>query len=357
MKKVMIIIPALGSGGGERLAVSIISKMNKQKFKTKLVVLYPYCQTDNAEFVKREKIDTVYLDKKRGIDLKVISLLKKEINEFNPDIIQTHLYVVAYVLLASPRKIIKYHTVHNVAEKEATGVRRFINFIAFHFGNFTPVAISPYCAKTIEKVYHIKRERIPCINNAVDIQKYYPNRVQHEGIRLINIGRLQPQKNQKLLLRVFSKVNKEIPNTFLQIVGEGELKNELQELAKELDIENKVYFAGQCSDVIIRLNSSDIFIQTSDYEGLPISALEAMACGLPLISTAAGGTVDIVENGVNGYIVGIGDEDELVDRTISLVKNKQLQLKMGQASRIMALDYKIEECAEKYESLYAPNEC
>ena len=91
----------------------------------------------------------------------------------------------------------------------------------------------------------------------------------------------------------------------MTIVGEGELRTEIEKLIQEYGIEQYVSMPGQCGDVQRRLNAADIFVQSSDYEGLPISGLEAMACGLPIISTKAGGTVDIVKNDENGFLVDI----------------------------------------------------
>ena len=191
--------------------------MDPQIIKTKLVVLYPYEDTDNALFAKKNAIDTVYLNKHRGVDFSIVGKLKKEIDTFMPDVIQTHLYVVAYVLLAAPLKIKKYHTVHNVAEKEAFGFRRIINKIAFKFGNFIPVAISPYCAKTIEDVYGIQLKNIPCIMNGVDTSKFVVSPIQHEGTVFINVGRLQSQKNHILLINAFAKVLGKDPTVRLTI--------------------------------------------------------------------------------------------------------------------------------------------
>ena len=352
MKKVMVVIPALGSGGGERLAVSLIANMNREKIHTKLIVLYPYENTENARFAKEQGIETVYLNKHQGVDFSVVNKLKKEIHKFKPDIIQTHLYVVAYVLLAAPLKVKKYHTVHNIAEKEAFGFRRMINRIAFKFGNFTPIAISPYCAKTIERLYGIRLENIPCIMNGVDTDKYSIAPIQHEGTVFINVGRLQMQKNQALLIRAFAQVKEKEKNTKLIIVGEGELRRELEEIIEKYDLKNYVSMLGQCNNVQERLNASDVFVQSSDYEGLPISGLEAMACGLPIISTKAGGTVDIVKNGINGFLVDVGDEDELAQKMIFLAQNKNIREKMGEESRRIVEMFDIEKCTQKYQALY-----
>lgn len=352
MKKVMVVIPALGSGGGERLAVSLISKMDPKKIRTKLIVLFPFEDTENARFVKEKKIDVVYLDKHRGVDFSIIRKLRKEINIFNPDVIQTHLYVVSYVLLAAPRKIKKYHTVHNVAEKEAFGIRRIINRIAFSFGNFVPVAISPHCAKTIEKLYGLRQDKIPCIMNGVDINKYVPEPVQHDGVIFINVGRLQKQKNQALLIKAFAIVHEKEPRAKLVIVGEGELRKELENQINECGLEQCVSLLGQCDDMNKRLNGADVFVQSSDYEGLPISGLEAMACALPIVSTRAGGTVDIVKNNENGYLVAIGDADGLAQKMIILTQDEELRKKMGRVSREIVEELDIGKCAKKYQELY-----
>lgn len=352
MKKVMVVIPALGSGGGERLAVSLIAKMNSQVIKTRLVVLYPYENTDNAIFAKKNAIDTVYLNKHRGVDLSIVGKLKKEIDSFKPDVIQTHLYVVAYVLLAAPLKMKKYHTVHNIAEKEAFGFRRIINRFAFKLGNFIPVAISPYCAKTIEKVYGIQSESIPCIMNGVDTSKYMVSPIQHEGTVFINVGRLQSQKNHALLIKAFAKVVEKEPNVKLVIIGEGELRTEIEKLIQQYKIEQYVSMPGQCDDVQRRLNAADVFVQSSNYEGLPISGLEAMACGLPIVSTKAGGTVDIIKNDKNGFLVDIGNVDELAEKMFFLARNKETCKKMGEESRRIVEMLDIDKCAQKYQSLY-----
>lgn len=352
MKKVMVVIPALGSGGGERFAVTLISKMNPEIIQTRLVVLYPHDNTENSRFAAEHGIDTVYLNKHRGIDFSIIRKLKKEIDEFAPDVIQTHLYVVSYVLLAAPLKMKKYHTVHNVAEKEAFGFRRIINRIAFKLGNFIPVAISPYCAKTIENLYRIPSKNIPCIMNGVDTSIYKVSPIMHSGTVFINVGRLQLQKNHALLIRAFAKVAEKEPNAKLVIVGEGELRKELEKLIEQYGIEQRISMPGLCNDVRERLNAADVFVQSSDYEGLPISGLEAMACGLPLVSTRAGGTVDIIDNNRNGFLVDVGDADGLAQKMIFLASNREIREKMGLESRKMVERLDIDECAQKYQELY-----
>lgn len=345
-----MVIPALGPGGAERIAISIAEEIDATKVEMLVVVLYPYVETIYAREAEEKGLRIIYLNKKRGIDLSIIFKLKKIIKQYNPDVIHTHLYVVAYVLLASPRNIVKYHTVHNVAEKEATGIRRVIMKIAYTIGNFTPVGISPYCVTTIKKIYHLKN--FPCICNGIDTNYYKPCKIEHNGIRFINVGRLQSQKNQSLLIKAFAQIHKMFPNTSLEIIGEGELRPELEDMVDRLNIHNSVVMQGISSEILKKLNESDIYVSTSDFEGLPVSVLEAMACGLPVVATKAGGIIDIVRQGYNGFLVEVGDMEGLVEAMTKLVLDTELRSKLGNNSRTLSLEYDIKSCAQKYQSLY-----
>lgn len=349
-KRVMMVIPTLSPGGAEKMVISIAEKIDTKKIELIIVVLYPYQETIYAKEAANKQLKIIYLNKKQGIDLSIILQLKRIIKKFKPDIIHTHLYSAAYVLFASPRSIPKYHTVHNVAQKEATGMRRLLMQIAYKVGNFTPVAISPYCAQTIEKTYHVKK--IPCICNGIDTEYYRPNKIEHEGIKIINVGRLQSQKNHSLLISVFAEIHSKYPNTTLEIVGEGELRAQLEKDINKLNLSDCVTMQGISDDIRNKLNKADIYVMTSKFEGLPISVLEAMACGLPIVSTKAGGVIDIIEQGSNGFVVEQEDEVGLIEAISKLIVDSELRKSMEEKSREMALKFDINICAKKYQLLY-----
>lgn len=352
MKKVMVIVPTLGTGGGEKMAIDIAAHVDRSLIDITIVSLYPYEETILSQYTERVGLKVIYLHKKLGWDIRIIGELKRIIKEIKPDVIHTHLYVVPYVLLAAKRKTVKYHTVHNVADKEAEGLLRQIMRVAYRFGGFTPVAISQYCAKTFEEVYGRSVETIPTIINGVDINKFKPDRTKHSMIKLINIGRFYPQKNQKMLIKAFSEIHKQCPNTLLEIVGDGYLRSELEAEVRSCGLEDAVIMEGESNSIPKKLNDSDIYVMSSDFEGLPVSVLEAMATGLPIVSTKAGGTVDIVKDSINGLLVPIGDVDALVNAILRLVTNPEERKAMGEESRIMAKSFSIEECARKYQELY-----
>ncbi len=358
MRKVMVVIPTLGTGGGERMALSIIENINAQDMQIRLVSLYPDTDSIFSREAKEKGVDVVYLNKKNGMDFAVVKELRREIRKFNPDVIHTHLYVIPYVMLAAKRKTVKYHTVHNIADKEATGLLRKLQAVAFRHCNFRPVAISPYCAETITDIYGIPADKIPCILNGMDTDRFFPAPVAHEGIRLVSVGRFEEQKNQKLLLTAFQKVVETLPEEeiLLDIVGEGYLRPELEAQADSLGIRDKVLMEGISRDVPGRLNMADIYVQSSDFEGLPVSVCEALACGLPVVATKAGGTVDIVKDEETGILTEIGDKNALADAIVRLIKDGETRRKMAMSAAEFGKALSIKVTAAKYEELYRKND-
>lgn len=349
------ILPSLGLGGGEKLVLDLCKFLNTEIFDVKVISLFPPQSTIYEQIAGTEGIEIIYLNKKKGIDFKIIFSLAKVLRKEKIDIVHTHLYVMPYVLIASVIAGVKIriHTVHNVAVKELDWFRRKIMSIAYRYFNATPVAISDYIQDTIEKEYKISKEKIPCIYNGIDTKSFVHQKVvESNRIKFINVARLTRQKNQRLLLDAFYLALQKRTDLLLEFVGDGELRNVLQDQAQELGIANHVVFRGIQKNIKEILNQSDVFILTSDWEGLPLSVLEAMACGLPVISTDAGGVRDIVKNNENGLIIEIGDVKGVANAIGKLATDKELRKEMGENSLRMAGQYDVRKMTREYETLY-----
>ena len=153
------------------------------------------------------------------------------------------------------------------------------------------------------------------LSNPVDAQRI-PE--QHSGERekvVVAAGRLSPQKNMPLLLKAFAAFSAKHPEYRLRIFGEGELREELTELAKSLNIAQKVEMPGRSTVLLEKMNSAAMFVLSSDYEGMPNVLLEAMCMGMPAISTdcPSGGPKELIEDGVNGLLIPVGDEAALCE--------------------------------------------
>lgn len=157
--------------------------------------------------------------------------------------------------------------------------------------------------------------------------------------KIVTVGRLAPQKNQELLLEAFSIVTKKIPNLCLEIYGKGELLERLQNRCMQLGIDGQVSFKGNVSNVHDCIKDAKAFVLSSDFEGLSNALLEAMAMGLPCISTGCAGSDEIIYSGENGLLVNIGDVDGLSKAIIRVLSDEEFASKIGQNARKIGLLY------------------
>lgn len=144
---------------------------------------------------------------------------------------------------------------------------------------------------------------------------------------IISVGRLEPQKNQKNLIEAFGNIADEIPEYKLVIYGEGPLRNELESLIIQKKMENRVLLPGNTNSIIEELNKSEIFVLSSDYEGMPNALMEAMAMGLACISTdcPCGGPKYLIENDYNGILINVNDVDAIGNSIKLLIDNENMR--------------------------------
>lgn len=150
-----------------------------------------------------------------------------------------------------------------------------------------------------------------------DLPRLWP-----EGPALLAMGRLDPQKNFPLLIRAFAAAGAACPHWRLVILGEGPLRPELEALAAGLGLAGRVHLPGRVDDPFTHLRRAQIFVMSSDYEGFPMSLLEAMSCGLPVVATDCGtGMREIVRPGVDGLLTPVGDEAALARTLTGLMQD------------------------------------
>lgn len=146
---------------------------------------------------------------------------------------------------------------------------------------------------------------------------------------LVTVGRLSAQKNQLLLLKAFSLIRKELPEYQLRIYGEESergVKKMLTEYIEQEQMQDCVLFMGQSSHLEKEIRDASLFILSSDYEGMPNALMEAMAMGIPVISTdcPCGGPAELIEDGVSGLLVPVGDEKELASAIMRVLRGPEL---------------------------------
>lgn len=346
--RVAICIPTTNMGGAETMAAQLAKALNKDLFDVSFIVNHSLDSGRVLDIVKDEKIKIYSLNENQGMSFRALRKMYKLLGIIKPQIIHTHLHTYPYVMTYAIFHHIKIiHTMHNMPIYESTKTgQRILRFLFKHKYAY-PVGISSIITDQIKKVYKLKD--VMTIYNPVDTSKFVPNNENHDKFTFITIGRMSPQKNQALLLKSFSNIVNYDKNVSLIFIGDGELKEELFALTKQLNIENYVKYIGNVSNVECFLNKADVFVLSSIYEGLPMTILEAMSIGLPIISTNVGGVKDVVTD--NGLLVGV-NENELTEAMELIMHSKEKYNYFANNSKKNAKNFNLEKIAEEYEKVY-----
>lgn len=173
-----------------------------------------------------------------------------------------------------------------------------------------------------------------------------------DDILLVTVGRLIPRKALQDLIRVLHTLQN--PNIKLIVIGDGPEKTRLEELAKSLNVSDRIFFFGYVSDEnkFQLLNVSDIYVSSSQHEGFGIVFLEAMASGLPVVCYDNGGQADFLIDQKTGFLVNHGDRELLTRKIEDLCENTELRKRMSQFNRQYIKKFYIATCAQQYQSLY-----
>ncbi len=178
--------------------------------------------------------------------------------------------------------------------------------------------------------------------------------LEKDDFILIYPAELLPRKRQTWLIKTLNELFKENPKFHLLLPGKDSMNGECQKLVNDLNLNDQIHFLGFRKDVPELLAISDLAVSSSKQEGLPVNVMEAMYCGLPLVVTACRGNRDLIENGKNGYIVGINDSKEFCEKVLyfsKLTEEEKEKIKKGNKEIIeqYLLDRVIEDIIEMYE--------
>jgi glycosyltransferase involved in cell wall biosynthesis len=215
--------------------------------------------------------------------------------------------------------------------------------------------------------YLIEREGCPAekavvIPNGVDTARFAPSRDAAAVRRKLGIAvdapvagivaALRPEKNHELFLRMASRIVRKLPAARFLIIGDGPCRGDLERRCSELCLMENVLFLGSRDDVPKLLAVMDVFVLTSHIEANPISILEAMSVGLPVVSTNVGSIHEAVRDGETGYLIPAGDSAQLAERVLSLLADAQKRTAMGAAARASVIErWSIESMVHGYEQL------
>lgn len=362
--RIAIILPGLGMGGAERVATSLSNWIAKNK-TDEIYFINMGENTHNFELDKNVKVYHKNYDTKAIKGFKPVVLLKKlklkidfvnnTLNEIKPDVIFEMLYLPLFFVLPYKRK--HKNDVVIIGSERANPKAKNIKFDIKIMSKICPKMCDGYIFQTerVKQMFSKKIQEKSCvIPNAVS-NPYMMGIIETRREKVIsNMGRLENQKGQDVLIKAFNIVQKEHPEYKLVIYGEGSKRKKLKNLIEELNLKDKVTLAGKVKKAILEVNKSEIFVFTSRFEGMPNALMEAMACGLPCISTdCIAGPSEIIENGKNGILVEVDNVEQIAQKINFLIENKEKAKQMGNEARKILETHSTDKIFEKYYNYFS----
>ena len=352
MKIVQIINSLRSRGGAEVFVVSLCEELSKRKNTQVIVVtLYEGIHKTFNEVLTRSGVLVKTISKKSSHDFKSSKRLRKLLLQLNPDIVNSHLSVPATYLFAFKNKKTPwkyFHTIHSDAYFDSNKLGKIAIKSLLKRNNISLIGISTKISKTIEKLYRVKPSFT--IFNGVSISDFVFKKTKKE-FDLICVASFRTEKNHKMLFDLVKEIS-----TFCKIkllcIGSGELFEKSMNYLDAINCRKFVVCPGAVEDVYKYLALSKIFILTSTVEGNPISILEAMNAGLPIIAPKIGGIPDVVVDGINGFTFGSNNFNEAKKCILHLLDNEQLIKKISIQNRIDVKKHSIRECCNKYLNAY-----
>lgn len=346
--KLAMVISSLEIGGAEKMVVDLIKDL-KEEIEVKLFIIKKNFNSCFDQEVKKSGISVQYFNHKiKVFSLLVAFRLKKALDEYRPDIIHTHLKASTYICFYNIfNKNFKWiHTIHTIPKVDTKILRRLFFKKLYNNNRINLVTVSPSIKKDASLLY--KNAKVRNINNGVNLDIFKPIR-KSNNVTLICVGRLEAVKNYEYIILEVSKLVKVIDINKMYIVGNGSKKEQLVALIKEYGLDSIIEIIAYTDKVNMYLNSSDIFINASFYEGMSLSVIEALASGLIVIASTA--SKDIVKNEENGFIIDF-NSDSLFNKLKEVISKINSLDDIRLRAVDSAKEYSITKMKDEYLKLY-----
>ncbi len=361
--KIMHLIGSVSIGGAQRLVLEMAGHTSKVDYEVHICAFGPVKNETFLVELNSLNLPVIHIQSRKFYNPSVLWKIIKYVRQKKIDLIHTHLTDADIIgrLVSLFTGVPVLGTIHNEPKSfmKLRIDKRVLNKITAKYCTTHLVVVSGCLREQFIAEWAIPDEKISTIYNAVDIDIYLQapaeRRLQTSNSKftITNVGRLSKQKAQHILLEAAQMVIAHFPDTQFLFVGQGKLEQDLKNLTHELGLERNVVFMGVRRDVADILASTDIFVLSSLWEGLPLSAIEAMASACATVLTDVGGNRELIEPGKSGLIVPPGDSDALADAIISLLEQEEVRLSIGRAARARVRGkFNLSLMVKQYEEVY-----
>jgi glycosyltransferase involved in cell wall biosynthesis len=360
--KILQLLVTMPVGGAEIMVADIAAGLDPAKFEVAVACLGEPGPMGEELRRQGKQVVSLGLDIKRTAAFSLVRRVRELLKEIRPHILHTHLYHanlygrLAALGLGLPGVVATIHNIYSRVKRH----RCLANYLLARTADYVLV-FSPQVRDDVRRYDRVPPARLRMLTPGVRLQPPQPGTSREEirgrlgisGFCLGNVARLEEQKGHEDLLAAIKKVQAEIPGLLLLLVGDGSRGGHLRALTKELGLEQVVRFLGTRRDVPEILQALDVFMMPSRWEGIPLTLLEAMGHGLPVISTRVGRAPEIIEDGVNGRLIPVADPGALAAAIQELYRDPEKGRQWGEQARSTVLEkYTLEHFMEQFAAIY-----
>jgi L-malate glycosyltransferase len=304
-------------------------------------------------------VETYVLSEKEMSFYQIYLRIRAIIKNGNFNVIHSHRYkenflaFLASLWLNSPRLISTLHGMpEHMSSSKANIVQRLnLFFLARRFE--ATVAVSRDIHDTLIEQFGFNKENVPIIHNGISLPLPINERKNNSKCIIGSAGRFVPIKNYPMMIEIARRCGAASKVNF-ELAGSGPELSKLQALIHSYGLESTFELCGHQDSMSAFYQRLDIFVNTSLHEGIPMSILEAMSYGIPVVAPQAGGIPEIIEDGIDGFLIPPGNVDLFTEKCLLLSKDLELRKKLGSSARHkIETKFSIRACAEKYKMIYS----
>jgi glycosyltransferase involved in cell wall biosynthesis len=358
--RVLILIKGLGRGGAEQLLASALP-YHADGLHYELAYRLPWKDALVPQ-LRRAGLPVHCLEGAKGVGW--VARLRRLVEDRGIDLIHSHSPTVAVAArMATPRKVRHVYTEHNLWERYHP-MTYWANALTFPRSDHV-FAVSEHVRDSIRYPRPLRGLRMPTVEvlyHGID-----PSDVVGwqgvDGVRaelgidpdapvVGTVANFKTHKRLDRMLRVADLVRRRVPDVRFVLVGTGALEDNIRRLAHDHDLDRTVVFTGFRDDAQRLTAAFDVFAMSSEFEGLSVAVIEALALGTPAVVTGVGGMPEVIQDGQQGFVVPPGDTQALADRVVTLLEDEPLRLRMGEAGRERATRFDIRTTVRRMEEVY-----
>lgn len=346
--RIMFVINTMAKGGAERVVANLTSFLVKKNDVSIVTVYntnidYQLDNNINVYTLDKDKID-IYNKKSSSFLKKIRNLinrvrrLNKIKKEYKPDVVIAFMPLSSYIALLS-KKIVKTKTIISIRNDPKIEYSSKFDYILMKL-LYNKADGTVFQTEEAKQYFNASiQEKSIIIPNPINedfIRKSFDGERNKE---IVSVGRLEEQKQQKMLITAFNMIKDNYTEYKLRIFGEGQLRKELEDYIEQLNLNGRVLLPGKSDNIKDDIYKSEMFVLSSSYEGMPNSLMEAMALGLPVISTdcPCGGPRFLIKDNINGILVENGNIEQMANAMKYLLDNKEVASEYGKKATEIAI--------------------